>query len=79
LVLLDLMMPVMDGMTFLSQVRSTPRFQFIPVVIVTAKELTQVEAERLRQMAQDIVMKGNSLEADLKRTLHRFLPGSERP
>lgn len=77
LVLLDLMMPVMNGMTFLKQIRSTPRFQFLPVVIVTAKELTRVEAEQLRQMTEAVVEKGESFNADLKRILCRFLPGGK--
>jgi PAS domain S-box-containing protein len=77
LILLDLLMPVMDGMTFLNHIRSTPRFSFLPVVIVTAKELSAAESQQLRHMAQDIVKKGDSLEPDLERVLHRFL-GSER-
>jgi len=75
LVLLDLIMPLMDGMTFLDRIRAIPRFQFLPVVVVTAKELSRVESERLRQVAQDIVKKGESFEADLRRILHRFLSG----
>lgn len=77
LVLLDLIMPVMDGMTFLNHIRSTPRFQFLPVVVVTAKELDRAETEQLRQMAQAVVEKGETFEADLKQILRRFLPGSE--
>jgi CheY-like chemotaxis protein len=79
LVLLDLIMPVMDGMTFLNLIRSTPRFQFLPVVVVTAKDLTGAEAEQLRQTAQDIVQKGDTFEADLKRVLHRYLRGEAPP
>ncbi len=77
LVLLDLMMPVMNGMAFLKQIRSTPRFQFLPVVIVTAKELSRVEAEQLRQMTEAVVEKGESFSADLRRVLCRFLPGGK--
>ena len=73
LVLLDLMMPVMDGMTFLNRIRAMPRFQFLPVVIVTAKELTMAESDQLHRMAHDIVNKGDVFEADLKRVLLRFL------
>jgi CheY-like chemotaxis protein len=79
LVLLDLIMPVMDGMTFLDRIRAIPRFQFLPVVIVTAKELSRTESDRLRQVAQDIVKKGESFAADLRRILQRFLPEGERP
>ncbi len=78
LVLLDLIMPVMDGMAFLNHIRSLPRFQFLPVVVVTAKELSRAETERLRQMAQDIVKKGETFEEDLQGTLRRFLPGAKQ-
>ena len=79
LVLLDLIMPVMDGMTFLNLIRSTPRFQFLPVVVVTAKDLTRAESDQLRQAAQDVVQKGDTFEADLKRVLHRYLRGEAPP
>jgi CheY-like chemotaxis protein len=36
LILLDLMMPRMDGFTMLSRLRSTPRTRAIPVIVVTA-------------------------------------------
>ncbi len=74
LVLLDLIMPVMDGMEFLNHIRSISRLQFLPVVVVTAKDLSRAETERLREMAQDIVKKGETFEADLQRILRRFLP-----
>ncbi|MEY4388080.1 MAG: hypothetical protein RLY20_3363, partial [Verrucomicrobiota bacterium] len=73
LVLLDLMMPEMDGMTFLNQIRSIPRFRFLPVVVVTAKELTVAEAQQLRRVAQEVVKKGDVFEADLKGILRRLL------
>jgi PAS domain S-box-containing protein len=84
LVLLDLVMPVMDGMTFLNRIRALPRFQFLPVVIVTARELTVAESEQLHRIAHDIVKKGDVFEADLKRVLQRFLrpvtpPNKESP
>jgi CheY-like chemotaxis protein len=41
LILLDLMMPEMDGFEFLTQLRQHPQWQSIPVVVITAKELTQ--------------------------------------
>jgi len=74
LVLLDLIMPGMDGMTFLKQMRSKARFQFVPVVIVTAKELTRAEVEYLHQITEAVVEKGELFEADLQRVLRRFLP-----
>lgn len=79
LILLDLMMPVMDGITFLHRVRSMPRFQFLPVVIVTARDLSAGEVGTLRQMAQEVVQKGDVFEAELKRVLDRFLHGDLPP
>ena len=79
LVLLDLMMPVMDGITFLHHMRSMPRFQFLPVVIVTARDLSAGEVGTLRQMAQEVVQKGDVFEAELKRVLDRFLHGDLPP
>ncbi len=73
LVLLDLMMPVMDGMTFLNHIRSTPRFLLLPVVIVTARELSASESYQLRQTVADVVKKGDTFEADLARILRRYL------
>ncbi|WGD31521.1 response regulator [Ancylobacter sp. WKF20] len=47
LVLLDLMMPEMDGFEFLSHVRADERFGDLPIVVLTAKELTAEEREFL--------------------------------
>ena len=48
LVLLDLMMPEMDGFEFLSRMRQDERWREIPVVVVTAKTLTADDRSRLK-------------------------------
>lgn len=78
LVLLDLLMPEMDGITFLNRLRSTPKFRFLPVVIITARELSLEETKQLGQLAEEVVQKGDHLEADLGRVLHRFLRQERR-
>ncbi|MEO1389935.1 MAG: response regulator [Cyanobacteria bacterium J06634_6] len=47
LILLDLMMPEMDGFEFLEQLRQTPEWKAIPVIVITAKDLSAVEHQQL--------------------------------
>jgi len=57
LILLDLMMPVMDGFGFLAAMRARPEWQHIPVVVVTAKDLTEGDRERLNGMVEEVLEK----------------------
>jgi CheY-like chemotaxis protein len=72
-VLLDLMMPVMDGFTFLNVLRSEPRYQGLRVVVLTAKELTPEESEQLRQQSQHVLQKADAFGEELKQVLRRLL------
>jgi len=47
LILLDLMMPEMDGFEFLDKLRQTPDWQSIPVIVITAKDLSSAERQEL--------------------------------
>ncbi|NIP78697.1 MAG: response regulator [Gemmatimonadetes bacterium] len=47
LILLDLVMPAMDGFEFSAALRQRPEWREIPVVVITAKELTQDDRDRL--------------------------------
>ena len=58
LILLDLMMPEMDGFEFLRLVRTSQAGQAIPVVVVTAKELTAEDRLRLSGSVHKILQKG---------------------
>ena len=48
-ILLDMMMPNMDGFTFLKNLQSDPRFAHIPVVLLTARG-DLIESKKVRQM-----------------------------
>jgi PAS domain S-box-containing protein len=58
LVLLDLMMPEMDGFEFLEALRKKEGEPRIPVVVITAKELTEEDCQRLNGGVERIVSKG---------------------
>ena len=64
-VILDLLMPGMDGFQFLEAFRRTPRGRRTPVIIWTIKDLTAEERARLRAAAQAIVLKGEGAPARL--------------
>jgi len=65
-VLLDLVMPVMDGMTFLERLRSNPLHTGLPVLVMTDKELTREERSTLSDMASGVIFKDDAM-ADLLR------------
>src|ERR1039458_9406881 len=57
LILLDLMMPEMDGFEFLRELRKQPAFANVPVIVVTAKELTEEDARILSGQTEGIIAK----------------------
>ena len=67
IILLDLMMPVMDGFEFLSVLRHNPKLAHVPVVVITAKDLTTEERERLNGRVSQVIQKG---AVDRDRLLH---------
>lgn len=66
LVILDLMMPEIDGFQVLDALRSDPRTAPIPVIVVTAKELTVEELELLRGRVQGLMQKGEFMSDELQ-------------
>jgi CheY-like chemotaxis protein len=66
LVLLDLMMPEMDGLTFLEQFRHLPDALTIPVIVLTAKDLTPEDHHRLGGYVARVVGKGSRKDSLLK-------------
>lgn len=58
LILLDLMMPEMDGFEFVNELRKNILWRSIPVVVVTSKDLTAEDRERLDGHVQRILQKG---------------------
>ena len=65
LIVLDLMMPEVDGFDFLLALRRQPAWQAIPVVVVTAKEITDEDRHRLNGSVKRILQKRGSHRDDL--------------
>lgn len=61
LIILDLMMPEMDGFTVIESLRANPETATIPVIVATAKELTPDEKSRLSGQIQSLMQKGDFL------------------
>lgn len=59
LILLDLVMPEMDGVTFLGEIRKSPRLCRIPVIVITSKDLTQTERRLLNMNVDRVMQKGS--------------------
>jgi threonine synthase len=61
LIILDLMMPEMDGFAVLDALKARPETADIPVIVSTAKELTSEEKDRLKGQIQVLMQKGDFL------------------
>ncbi len=59
IVLLDLMMPVMNGFDFIRELRRREEWRNIPVVILTAKDLTGEDREQLKGNVELVLQKGD--------------------
>ncbi|MGK0263157.1 MAG: CheY-like chemotaxis protein [Planctomycetota bacterium] len=65
-ILLDLMMPVMDGFEFVQRLRRDSKHSSIPIIVVTAKDLTAEDRGQLSGAVQQILMKSEDPDAVLQ-------------
>jgi signal transduction histidine kinase/DNA-binding response OmpR family regulator/ligand-binding sensor domain-containing protein len=75
LIILDLVMPGMSGFELAELLRQRESTSRIPIVVLTAKDLTAADRERLRHGVSGLVMKGNAAGARLIRAI-RLLDSS---
>jgi signal transduction histidine kinase/DNA-binding response OmpR family regulator/HAMP domain-containing protein len=73
LILLDLMMPLMDGFGFVAELRQNPEWSAIPVVVITAKDLTEDERRDLGEHADRVLRKGTYGKEALLREIQRHV------
>ncbi len=77
LILLDLMMPEMDGFEFVAECRKREDWHAIPIIVVTAMELNQQDRKRLNGQVQRVLQKGaftrDDLLAELRTMIHSIV------
>ena len=79
LILLDVMMPGMNGITFLNILRNAQKKMATPVVIITALSPSDVAAETRGLDVRDIIPKTHGLFANLVQTVKKNLPLARQP
>jgi len=65
LVLLDLMMPGVDGFGVLDTMKADQALRDIPVIVITAKDLTHEDYKRLSGRVESLLQKGEFMEEEL--------------
>ena len=75
--MLDLMMPEMDGFEFLDELRGRAEWRDIPVLVVTAKDLTAEDRSRLTGGVERVLQKSASRD-ELLREIGRVLRWIDR-
>jgi signal transduction histidine kinase/CheY-like chemotaxis protein len=79
LILLDLMMPEMDGFEVIKKMRYHPEWQLIPIIVITSVELSSVEHAQLSKQVQNIFHKGKYELQDLLNEVNGLMESSAVP
>jgi signal transduction histidine kinase/CheY-like chemotaxis protein len=72
-IILDLMMPEMDGFQLVAALQEHPQWRRIPVVVVTALDLTAEDRARLNSGVQSVLLKESFKPAELIYGLRRLV------
>jgi signal transduction histidine kinase/CheY-like chemotaxis protein len=75
LILLDLLMPEMDGFEFLSKLRQIPTMRHVPVVVVTAADLSEEDRRRLSGGVERVLLKAAYSRDELLAELRDLITG----
>jgi adenylate cyclase len=74
-ILLDLMMPEMDGFAVVAALQKEAAWRDIPVVVITARDLDAKDRERLNSGVQTVLVKETFRAADLVERIRRVVQG----
>ena len=69
-IILDLLMPEMDGFEFLEHLRADEQLKAIPVIVLTGKDPNEEELRFLRERVTNVVKKGRQAASDLVQVIH---------
>jgi len=72
-IVLDLMMPKIDGFEFLARLRDLPEHDAVPVIVWTMKDLTTDDHKRLHRVAQAVLLKGYDRNVSLTQQMRALL------
>jgi signal transduction histidine kinase/CheY-like chemotaxis protein len=82
MILLDLLMPVMDGFAFLRELRKEANWRDIPVLVITSKDITQEERQLLNDRVVTVLKKGaytrEELLEQVSSAIKQFIPKSDQ-
>src|SRR4030095_11366356 len=73
LILLDLMMPAMDGFEFMQELRKLSAWRELPVIVITAKDVTEEYRRRLNGHVIQILQKGAYRTEQLLREVRNLI------
>jgi len=79
LILLDLTMPEMDGFEFVYRLHEHDDGPRIPIVVVTSKDMTQLDHDVLTGRVEKVLMKGSYGREDLLAEVRQFMKAAEAP
>jgi CheY-like chemotaxis protein len=77
-ILLDLLMPGMDGFQVIRHVRQEPALKDLPIVVMTAKNLSREEIALLNRETQGLLQKNGSWKQQLIAEVDRVTQGRQR-
>ena len=78
LIILDLMMPEMDGFEFLEQLRQNKDVQNVPIIVVTAKDLSEEERQRLNGRVKQVLQKGPYTREQLTHEIRKVVGAADK-
>src|SRR5262249_40066548 len=74
-ILLDLMMPEMDGFAVVAALQKEPRWRDIPVIVITARDLDAKDRERLNSGVQSVLVKETFRPVELGQRIRQLVRG----